>query len=92
VAGRKQRCDTSCSHRVAPPATQRCNPCAYGVPAPGTGARRVDHVDGRRPANGSSANTKPGTVTVAGKPSIDLPAGTLVSIRRQAGLSREQMQ
>jgi predicted RNA binding protein YcfA (HicA-like mRNA interferase family) len=35
---------------------------------------------------------KPGTVTVAGKPSIDLPAGTLVSIRRQAGLSREQMQ
>lgn len=37
-------------------------------------------------------DTKPGTVTVAGKPSIDLPAGTLASIRRQAGLSREQMQ
>jgi len=36
-------------------------------------------------------DTKPGTVTVAGKPSIDLPAGTLASIRQQAGLSREQM-
>lgn len=36
-------------------------------------------------------DTKPGTVTVAGKPSIDLPTGTLVSIRHQAGLSREQM-
>jgi predicted RNA binding protein YcfA (HicA-like mRNA interferase family) len=29
--------------------------------------------------------TKPGTVTVAGKPSIDVPQGTLVSILRQAG-------
>jgi predicted RNA binding protein YcfA (HicA-like mRNA interferase family) len=28
---------------------------------------------------------KPGTVTVAGKPSIDVPQGTLVSILRQAG-------
>jgi predicted RNA binding protein YcfA (HicA-like mRNA interferase family) len=36
-------------------------------------------------------DTKLGTVTVAGKPSIDLLAGTLASIRRQAGLSREQM-
>jgi predicted RNA binding protein YcfA (HicA-like mRNA interferase family) len=29
---------------------------------------------------------KPGTVTVAGKPSVDLPPGTLVNILRQAGL------
>jgi predicted RNA binding protein YcfA (HicA-like mRNA interferase family) len=29
---------------------------------------------------------KPGTVTVAGKPSTDVPPGTLVSILRQAGL------
>ncbi|MEO6858621.1 MAG: type II toxin-antitoxin system HicA family toxin [Solirubrobacteraceae bacterium] len=36
--------------------------------------------------------TKLGTVTVAGKPSIDLPAGTLASIGRPAGLSRKQMQ
>jgi predicted RNA binding protein YcfA (HicA-like mRNA interferase family) len=30
--------------------------------------------------------TKPGTVTVAGKPSIDIPPGTLSSILRQSGL------
>ena len=30
--------------------------------------------------------TKPGTVTVAGKPSTDVPPGTLVSILRKAGL------
>jgi predicted RNA binding protein YcfA (HicA-like mRNA interferase family) len=30
--------------------------------------------------------TKPGTVTVAGMPSTDVPPGTLVSILRQAGL------
>lgn len=30
--------------------------------------------------------TKPGTVTVAGKPSLDVPAGTLNSILKQAGL------
>lgn len=30
--------------------------------------------------------TKPGTVTVAGKPSTDIPPGTLGSIRRQSGL------
>jgi predicted RNA binding protein YcfA (HicA-like mRNA interferase family) len=30
--------------------------------------------------------TKPGTVTVAGKPSLDIPPGTLRSILRQAGL------
>lgn len=29
--------------------------------------------------------TKPGTVTVAGKLSAELPAGTLASIRRQSG-------
>jgi predicted RNA binding protein YcfA (HicA-like mRNA interferase family) len=29
---------------------------------------------------------KPGTVTVAGKPSIDVPSGTLNSILKQAGL------
>jgi predicted RNA binding protein YcfA (HicA-like mRNA interferase family) len=30
--------------------------------------------------------TKPGSVTVAGKPSADMPPGTLASIRRQARL------
>ncbi len=30
--------------------------------------------------------TKPGTVTIAGKPSLDLDAKTEKSIRRQAGL------
>ena len=32
---------------------------------------------------------KPGRVTVAGKPSDDLPPGTLNSILKQAGLKRE---
>ena len=35
--------------------------------------------------------TKPGTVTVAGKPSIDVPAGTLASIRRQSGLTSGEL-
>lgn len=30
--------------------------------------------------------TKPGTVTVAGKPDVDIPPGTLNSILKQAGL------
>ncbi len=30
--------------------------------------------------------TKPGTVTVAGKPNVDAPPGTLNSIFKQAGL------
>ena len=30
--------------------------------------------------------TKPGTVTVAGKPSVDVPPGTLNSALKQAGL------
>lgn len=30
--------------------------------------------------------TKPGTVTVSGKPGIDIPPGTLNSILKQAGL------
>ncbi len=34
---------------------------------------------------------KPGTVIVAGHPGDDVPAGTLASIRRQAGLSSEEM-
>lgn len=33
--------------------------------------------------------TKPGTVTVAGKPSVDIPPGTLNSILKQAGLKEE---
>jgi predicted RNA binding protein YcfA (HicA-like mRNA interferase family) len=32
--------------------------------------------------------TKPGTVTVAGKPSVEVPPGTLNSILKQAGLRR----
>ena len=31
-------------------------------------------------------SVKPGTVTVAGKPNVDIPAGTLNSILKQAGL------
>jgi len=34
--------------------------------------------------------TKPGTVTVAGKPSLDIPPGTLNAILKQAGLKREK--
>ena len=30
--------------------------------------------------------TKPGTVTVAGKPTVDMPPGTLNSVLKQAGL------
>ncbi len=30
--------------------------------------------------------SKPGTVTVAGKPSVDIPPGTLNSILKQVGL------
>jgi integrase len=33
--------------------------------------------------------TRPGTVTVAGKPNTDIPPGTLGSIRRQSGLEDE---
>lgn len=32
--------------------------------------------------------TKPGTVTVSGKPSVDVPIGTLNSALRQAGLKK----
>lgn len=32
--------------------------------------------------------SKPGTVTVAGKPGIDLPPGTLNSVLKQAGLKK----
>ena len=34
-------------------------------------------------------SSKPGTVTVAGKPSLDVPVGTLGSILKQAGLKKE---
>ena len=33
-------------------------------------------------------DAKPGTVTVAGKPNVDIPLGTLSSILKQAGLKR----
>ncbi|HYI13457.1 MAG TPA: type II toxin-antitoxin system HicA family toxin [Thermoanaerobaculia bacterium] len=33
--------------------------------------------------------SKPGTVTVAGKLSVDVPIGTLGSIRKQAGLQKK---
>ena len=32
--------------------------------------------------------SKPGTVTVAGKPSVEVPPGTLNSIRKQTGLKK----
>jgi predicted RNA binding protein YcfA (HicA-like mRNA interferase family) len=31
---------------------------------------------------------KPGTVTVSGKPSVDIPPGTLNAILKQAGLKK----
>lgn len=31
---------------------------------------------------------KPGTVTLAGKPSVDVPPGTLNSVLKQAGLKK----
>jgi predicted RNA binding protein YcfA (HicA-like mRNA interferase family) len=34
--------------------------------------------------------SKPGTVTVAGKPSIDIPPGTLNSALKQAGLKKPE--
>jgi predicted RNA binding protein YcfA (HicA-like mRNA interferase family) len=34
--------------------------------------------------------TKPGKVTVAGKPSVDIPPGTLNNILKQAGLKEEE--
>lgn len=34
---------------------------------------------------------KPGRVTVAGKPSQEVPTGTLRNILRQAGLSKEDL-
>jgi len=33
--------------------------------------------------------TKPGIVTVAGKPGVDIPPGTLNSALKQAGLKKE---
>jgi len=33
---------------------------------------------------------KPGTVTVAGKPGIEVPPGTMSSILKQAGLKKER--
>jgi predicted RNA binding protein YcfA (HicA-like mRNA interferase family) len=35
-------------------------------------------------------SSKPGTVTVAGKPSLDVPPGTLNSVLKQAGLKKEK--
>ena len=34
--------------------------------------------------------TKPGTVTVAGKPNVDVPPGTLNSALKQAGLKKPE--
>ncbi|MBI2918124.1 MAG: type II toxin-antitoxin system HicA family toxin [Chloroflexi bacterium] len=34
--------------------------------------------------------TKKGTVTVAGKPNVDIPPGTLNSALKQAGLSKQE--
>ncbi|MFZ2059123.1 MAG: type II toxin-antitoxin system HicA family toxin [Acidimicrobiales bacterium] len=45
-------------------------------------AQRGSHRQYRHP-------TKPGRVTVAGKPNQDLAPGTLGSILRQAGLTKE---
>ena len=34
--------------------------------------------------------TKPGTVTVSGKPNVDIPPGTLNSALKQAGLKKPE--
>jgi predicted RNA binding protein YcfA (HicA-like mRNA interferase family) len=34
--------------------------------------------------------TKTGTVTVSGKPSVDIPSGTLNSALKQAGLKKQE--
>jgi predicted RNA binding protein YcfA (HicA-like mRNA interferase family) len=34
--------------------------------------------------------SKPGVVTVAGKPSLDIPPGTLSTILKQAGLKKRE--
>ena len=34
--------------------------------------------------------TKRGTVTVAGKPSVDVPPGTLNNVLKQAGLKKQE--
>lgn len=46
-------------------------------------AQRGSHRQYRHP-------TKVGKVTVAGKPSTDVPVGTLGNIYRQAGFNKEQ--
>jgi predicted RNA binding protein YcfA (HicA-like mRNA interferase family) len=54
------------------------------------------HVDGWRVVRTRGDHrqlkhpTKPGLVTVAGKPGVDVPPGTLKSIWRQAQLEDEQ--
>ena len=35
--------------------------------------------------------SKSGLVTIAGKPSLDIPVGTLKSIFKQAGITREEL-
>jgi predicted RNA binding protein YcfA (HicA-like mRNA interferase family) len=45
--------------------------------------RAGSHGQYRHPA-------KPGTVTVAGRPNLDVPPGTLNSILKQAGLKGQQ--
>jgi len=42
----------------------------------------------RRAVIGIPSPSKPGTVTVAGKPSVDVPPGTLSNILKQAGLKK----
>jgi predicted RNA binding protein YcfA (HicA-like mRNA interferase family) len=46
-------------------------------------------ADPRQPS-AVQASSKPGTVTVAGKPSLDVPPGTLNSVLKQAGLKKEK--
>ncbi|MBI3457983.1 MAG: type II toxin-antitoxin system HicA family toxin [Candidatus Rokubacteria bacterium] len=59
------------------------------------GARRLP-FDGRQLARTRGSHrqykhpSKPGIVTVAGKPSLDVPPGTLNAILKQAGLKKEK--
>jgi len=51
--------------------------------SPGRGAVRCSHRRFQHP-------TKPGTVTVSGKASLDVPPGTLNSVLKQAGLKKQE--
>ncbi len=56
-----------------------------GVKVYGCGELRARNA----PPNNGMQPTPPGTVTVAGKPSLDVPPGTLNAILKQGGLKKD---